>query len=159
MHNQLWGYKVEWKSVCRGTGGKKVEYHWSSPYPIGHCTNWATPFHSLQGSWGKTRTFHTHLHLVPRSRMRGFIHQLPQYASMAWCSVSGTTLTFTFHLTLLGRYTYGTNMSLCMFIVLTFPEPADMLVKPMSIPFIFLPPVIPIIHRQFKLLSWKWHAT
>jgi hypothetical protein len=23
------GYKVEWKSVSRGTGGKKVEYHWS----------------------------------------------------------------------------------------------------------------------------------
>jgi hypothetical protein len=22
------GYKVEWKSVSRGTGGKKVEYHW-----------------------------------------------------------------------------------------------------------------------------------
>jgi len=28
MHQQLWGYKVEWKSVSRGTGGKKVEYHW-----------------------------------------------------------------------------------------------------------------------------------
>jgi hypothetical protein len=27
MHQQLWGYKVEWKSVSRGTGGKKVEYH------------------------------------------------------------------------------------------------------------------------------------
>jgi hypothetical protein len=32
MHQQLWGYKVEWKSVSRGTGGKKVEYHWSNPY-------------------------------------------------------------------------------------------------------------------------------
>jgi hypothetical protein len=29
MHQQLWGYKVEWKSVSRGTGGKKVEYHWT----------------------------------------------------------------------------------------------------------------------------------
>jgi hypothetical protein len=29
MHQQLWGYKVEWKSVSRGTVGKKVEYHWS----------------------------------------------------------------------------------------------------------------------------------
>jgi hypothetical protein len=29
MHQQLWGYKVEWKSVSRGTGGKKVEYDWS----------------------------------------------------------------------------------------------------------------------------------
>jgi hypothetical protein len=28
MYQQLWGYKVEWKSVSRGTGGKKVEYHW-----------------------------------------------------------------------------------------------------------------------------------
>jgi len=28
MHQQLWGYKVELKSVSRGTGGKKVEYHW-----------------------------------------------------------------------------------------------------------------------------------
>jgi hypothetical protein len=27
MHQQLWGYKVEWKSVSRGMGGKKVEYH------------------------------------------------------------------------------------------------------------------------------------
>jgi len=30
MHQQLWGYKVEWKSVSRGTGGKKFEYHWSN---------------------------------------------------------------------------------------------------------------------------------
>jgi hypothetical protein len=29
MHQQLWGYKVEWKIVSRGTGGKKVEYHCS----------------------------------------------------------------------------------------------------------------------------------
>jgi hypothetical protein len=32
MHQQLWGYKVEWKSVSRGTGGKKIEYHWSRSY-------------------------------------------------------------------------------------------------------------------------------
>jgi hypothetical protein len=32
MHQQLWGYKVEWKSVSRGTGGKKVEYHWAKEY-------------------------------------------------------------------------------------------------------------------------------
>jgi hypothetical protein len=24
MHQQLWGYKVEWKSVSRGTGGKRL---------------------------------------------------------------------------------------------------------------------------------------
>jgi len=29
----------------------------------------------------------THLHLVPRSRMRGTIPPLPQHAFMAWCSV------------------------------------------------------------------------
>jgi hypothetical protein len=29
LHQQLWGYKLEWRSVSRGTGGKKVEYHWS----------------------------------------------------------------------------------------------------------------------------------
>jgi hypothetical protein len=29
----------------------------------------------------------THLHLVPKSRMRGAIPQLPQYAFMAWCLV------------------------------------------------------------------------
>jgi len=34
MHQQLWGYKVEWKSVSRGTGGKKVEYHCSRPYTL-----------------------------------------------------------------------------------------------------------------------------
>jgi hypothetical protein len=37
----------------------------------------------------------THLHLVPRSRMRGGISPLSQYAFMAWCSVkksTGTTL-------------------------------------------------------------------
>jgi hypothetical protein len=27
----------------------------------------------------------THLHLVPRSRMRGSIHPLPQHALMSWC--------------------------------------------------------------------------
>jgi len=37
----------------------------------------------------------THLHLVPRSRMRGTKPPLPQYAFMAWCSVkksAGATL-------------------------------------------------------------------
>jgi hypothetical protein len=28
----------------------------------------------------------THLHLVPRSRMRGALPPFPQYAYMAWCS-------------------------------------------------------------------------
>jgi hypothetical protein len=34
MHQQLWGYNVEWKCVSRGTGGKKVEYHCHRPSNI-----------------------------------------------------------------------------------------------------------------------------
>jgi hypothetical protein len=39
-----------------------------------------------------------HYHLVPRSRMRGTLSPLPQYAFIAWCSVkaTGTTLPFTY---------------------------------------------------------------
>jgi len=38
----------------------------------------------------------THLHLVPRSRMRGVINPLPQYAFM-WCLVKHRdNFTFTF---------------------------------------------------------------
>jgi hypothetical protein len=29
----------------------------------------------------------THLRLVPRSRMRGAVPPLPQYAFVAWCSI------------------------------------------------------------------------
>jgi hypothetical protein len=35
----------------------------------------------------------THLHLVPKSRMRGAINPLPQYAFMAWCLVKKRTET------------------------------------------------------------------
>jgi len=40
----------------------------------------------------------SHLHLVPRSRMRGAILPLPQYVFMAWCLVksTGTTLPLPF---------------------------------------------------------------
>jgi hypothetical protein len=34
MHQQLWGYKVEWKSVSRGTGGKKVSGAQPDPYRV-----------------------------------------------------------------------------------------------------------------------------
>jgi hypothetical protein len=34
MHQQLWGYKVELKSVSRGTGGKKVEYLCPKAYSV-----------------------------------------------------------------------------------------------------------------------------
>jgi hypothetical protein len=69
MHQQLWGYKVEWKSVSRGTGGKKVEYHWSS-VPTGHSTPavcWAQP-----SEYGYCSSVQSHrqvslnlLHLLP----------------------------------------------------------------------------------------------
>jgi hypothetical protein len=36
-----------------------------------------------------------HLHLVPRSRMRGGVPPLPQYAFMAWCLVEAQGLFFT----------------------------------------------------------------
>jgi len=40
----------------------------------------------------------THLHLRPRSRMRGAIHPLPRYAFMAWCLVKSTGTTLPFYL-------------------------------------------------------------
>jgi hypothetical protein len=48
--------------------------------------------HGYQGlfPWrqsGKGVKLPTHLHLVPRSRVRGDIPPFPQYAFMAWCSV------------------------------------------------------------------------
>jgi hypothetical protein len=47
MHQQFWGYKVEWKSVSRGTGGKKVEYHWTTQlHSFSYfCTNSLSPTH------------------------------------------------------------------------------------------------------------------
>jgi hypothetical protein len=39
-----------------------------------------------------------HLHLVPRSRVRGAIHALPQYAFLAWWSVIKHRDNFTFTL-------------------------------------------------------------
>jgi hypothetical protein len=44
-------------------------------------------------SWSVRLT--THLHRVPRSRMRGAILPLPQYAFKAWCSVKNHRDTFT----------------------------------------------------------------
>jgi hypothetical protein len=42
MHQQLWGYKVEWKSVSRGMGGKKVEYHCPRPLQSFAILNFST---------------------------------------------------------------------------------------------------------------------
>jgi hypothetical protein len=40
MHQQLWGYKVEWKSVSRGTGGKRLN------------TTALTENHDMKAYWG-----------------------------------------------------------------------------------------------------------
>jgi len=39
------------------------------------------------GQRSRVVTLTTHLHLTPRSGMRGAIHPFPQYAFMAWCTV------------------------------------------------------------------------
>jgi len=54
------------------------------------------------------RELTTHLHLVSRSRMRGAVHPLPQYAIMAWCSVNLLLLYLLCSLHAL--YTYVTTM-------------------------------------------------
>jgi hypothetical protein len=65
MHQQLWGYKVEWKSVSRGTGRKKVEYHCLKicrlhpshfqflirTHPIISCINYLNTFTEQSPSW------------------------------------------------------------------------------------------------------------
>jgi hypothetical protein len=48
MHQQLWGYKVEWKSVSRGTGRKKVEYHCSRPLRSYESAQFPNPTHALR---------------------------------------------------------------------------------------------------------------
>jgi hypothetical protein len=78
MHQQLWGYKVEWKSVSRGTGGKKVEYH--------------CPIQWVQGalSLGVKRPRREADHLPPSSvevKNAWSYTSTPQYVFMAWCLV------------------------------------------------------------------------
>jgi hypothetical protein len=51
MHQQLGGYKVEWRSVSRGMGGKKVEYHCSSNYKTEERGNGVTE-HIFSGTQG-----------------------------------------------------------------------------------------------------------
>jgi hypothetical protein len=47
----------------------------------------------------------THLHLVPRSRIRGAIPPLPQYVFMAWCLVKHRdNFTFTLSTSKVGIY-------------------------------------------------------
>jgi hypothetical protein len=56
LHQQLWGYKVKWRSVSRGTGGKKVEYHCSRVQLASYLMG--TGAHSP----GVKSTIHFHLH-------------------------------------------------------------------------------------------------
>jgi hypothetical protein len=42
MHQQLWGYKVELKSVSRGTGGKKLNTT-GLDYALSHSLHMAYP--------------------------------------------------------------------------------------------------------------------
>jgi hypothetical protein len=62
-----------------------------------HCADPTVASYSMgtTGYSGRGVKLTTHLHLVPRSRMLGTMHPLPQYALMAQCSVkksTGTTL-------------------------------------------------------------------
>jgi hypothetical protein len=63
-------------------------------------TQWVPGAPSL-GLSGQVVKLTTHIHPMPRSRMRGAIPPLPQYAFMAWCSVKHRE-NFTFYLYLLG---------------------------------------------------------
>jgi hypothetical protein len=59
----------------------------SSPHPD---RLWAQPASyplGTRGSFPRGVKLTAHLHLVPRSRMRGAIPPLPQYALLVWCSV------------------------------------------------------------------------
>jgi hypothetical protein len=55
-----------------------------------------------------------HLHLVPRSRMRGAITPLPQYVLIAWCLVKHSD-NFTF---LLGYYSWQGHRGADLFLLL-----------------------------------------
>jgi hypothetical protein len=86
MHQQLWGYKVELKSVSRGTGGKKVEYHCSTP-PLCPDRLWVSPASYPVGttatSLGVKRPEREadHSRLLSRLIMRGDIPPVPHTSS------------------------------------------------------------------------------
>jgi hypothetical protein len=64
----------------------------------------------------------THLHLVPRSRMRGAIPQLLQYAFMALCSVKSTGTALPFASMYYPKVTLNCNLpSSQVFILTAFP--------------------------------------
>jgi hypothetical protein len=57
----------------------------SEAHPASYAMDNRDPFRGGYSSPGVKLT--THLPLVPRSRIRGAIPSLPQYAFMGWCSV------------------------------------------------------------------------
>jgi hypothetical protein len=58
-----------------------------TPVPTHPTIQWVPGTLSLEDKPTGVVKLTTNLHLVPRSRMRGDITPLPQYASIAWCSV------------------------------------------------------------------------
>jgi hypothetical protein len=79
--------------IGNSSPGKGWEFFFSPPHQD---RLWGPPSYLSNGYQGLA----THLHLVPRSRMRGTIPPLPQYAFMERSSVksTGTTSPFTFYL-------------------------------------------------------------
>jgi hypothetical protein len=80
------GWMVEISSPGRGweffSSPPRPDWLWSPPSLL-----YNGYYQGLWGWSGRGVKLTTHLHLVPRSRMRGAIPPLPQYAFMAWCSV------------------------------------------------------------------------
>jgi hypothetical protein len=88
------GIRVVWLGVRVPVGAGNFSLHQrvqtgsgahQASYPTG------TRALSLGVKRGRGVKLTTHLHLVPRSRMRRDIPSLPQYAFMAWCSVKKNT--------------------------------------------------------------------
>jgi len=91
------GYELDDR---RGGGGSSPAWDWefvSTPPRPGWF--WGPAILVSNGYQGRGVKLTTHLHLVPRLRLCGATHSLPQYAFMAWCSVKaqGQLYVFTFY--------------------------------------------------------------
>jgi len=87
---------MSWASGVRFTEG-------AGNFPLRHRAqniSGAQPASYIIGTWrGRSVNLTTHIHLAPRSIMRGAIPPLPQYFYMAWCLVKhrdNFTFTFTY---------------------------------------------------------------
>jgi hypothetical protein len=79
---------VHWATGCMIGGsslGRSCEFLSSPPRPEGLRGPTQPLIQWVQGALSLGVKLTTHLHLVPRSRMRGVIHSLPQYAFIACC--------------------------------------------------------------------------